>query len=126
MIGSTARAPTVLIVEDETLLRMENADQLSRDGYNVLEAANADAAISILNERRDVRLVFTDIDMPGSMDGLRLAAYISRRWPPIRLLLTSGHVHVTVSDLPEGAEFCPKPCAPDQLNKLVSRLLAKG
>ena len=70
-------------------------------GYKAIEASNADEAIAILEMRKDIRIVFTDIDMPGSMDGLRLAHAIRDRWPPIELILTSGHVDVPKSEVPE-------------------------
>jgi two-component system, response regulator PdtaR len=72
---------TVLVVEDEPWVRLSVSEDLAEAGYDVLVAANADEAIEILERRRDIRLVFTDVDMPGSMDGLKLAAFISDRWP---------------------------------------------
>jgi CheY-like chemotaxis protein len=78
-------------------------------GFDVVEAANADEAMEILEVRLDVTVVFTDIQMPGSMDGLKLAAAIRGRWPPIKIVATSGIVHVRKVDLPEGGRFLPKP-----------------
>ncbi len=76
---------TVLIVEDEALVRMDIALLLEDDGFHVLEASNADDAISLLDAHPEVRLMFTDIDMPGSMDGLKLAAAVRDRWPPVKI-----------------------------------------
>ena len=100
----------VLIVEDEFLLRMDAVDMITGAGFQAVEvAANADQAIEILESRRDIILVFTDIQIPGSMDGLKLARAIRGRWPPIKILATSGRTNVEESDLPEGARFLPKP-----------------
>ncbi len=102
----------VLIVEDEFLLRMDAADMIADAGFEVVEAGNADEAIEILEARRDVTVVFTDIQMPGSMDGLKLARAVRGRWPPIKIVATSGHVGVAETDLPEGGRFLPKPYNP--------------
>jgi len=78
-------------------------------GYRAIEASNADEAIAILEARKDIRIVFTDIEMPGSMDGLKLARAIRDRWPPIELILTSGYVDVPENDIPERGLFFSKP-----------------
>jgi len=80
--------PTVLVVEDETLIREFIAEELEEAGYSLVIANNADQAIAILEARQDVHLVFTDINMPGSMDGLKLAAAVRDRWPPIHIIIT--------------------------------------
>jgi CheY-like chemotaxis protein len=82
---------------------------LTHAGFRVVDAANADEAIAILESRRDIRVVVTDIQMPGSMDGLKLAATIGNRWPPIALIVTSGRILVPQQELPEGGHFLPKP-----------------
>jgi len=105
----TPASAVVLVVEDEPLVRLEAIDMLAGAGFRVIEAANADEAISILETRPDIRVVVTDIQMPGSMDGLKLAATIRNRWPPIALIVTSGRVSVTQQDLPERGRFLPKP-----------------
>ena len=111
MISKTNPAPQpyVLVVEDEFFSRLHVVDLVEAAGFRAIEAANADQAIAILEARKDIRIVFTDIDMPGSMDGLRLARAIRERWPPIELILTSGHVDVTDSDVPERGLFFSKP-----------------
>ena len=96
------------MVEDEALSRMHAVDLVEDAGYTAIEASNADEAISILESRKDIRIVFTDIDMPGSMDGLKLARAIRDRWPPIELILTSGHFHLSVSDIPERSRILCK------------------
>jgi CheY-like chemotaxis protein len=93
-MNASARRPVVLIVEDEFLLRMDAAHTIEEAGFEVLEAGSADEAIEILEARLDITVVFTDIQMPGSMDGLRLAALIRGRWPPLKIVPTSGLVHV--------------------------------
>src|SRR5580658_9703668 len=102
-----SRRPVVLIVEDEFLLRMDAVDIIAAAGFEAIEASNADEAIEILEARRDISVVFTDIQMPGSMDGLKLAAAVRDRWPPILIVATSGHVSVGEDDLPDGARFLP-------------------
>jgi CheY-like chemotaxis protein len=102
-------APVILIVEDEFLLRMDSAEVIENAGFEVIQAANADEAIAILSDRFDIHVVFTDIQMPGSMDGLKLARFVRDRWPPIKIVATSGRVAVDEEDLPAGSVFLPKP-----------------
>jgi CheY-like chemotaxis protein len=118
------KRPVVLIVEDEFLLRMDAADMIEAAGFEVVEAANADEAIEILEARRDITVVFTDIQMPGSMDGLKLARAVRGRWPPIRIIATSGHVHVSETELPEGGRFLPKPYNPMQVTGVLRELIS--
>ena len=107
--------PVILIVEDEFLLRMDSVEVLEDAGFEVIPAANADEAIAILSARSDIHLVFTDIQMPGSMDGLKLARFVRDRWPPIKIVATSGHVRTADEDLPAGSVFIPKPYSGAQL-----------
>lgn len=99
----------VLVVEDESLIRMCIATELADAGFEVFEARDADAAIAILETNLNIRLVFTDIDMPGSMDGLMLAAAVRNRWPPVKIIVTSGHVAMNDADMPDGQRFFAKP-----------------
>jgi CheY-like chemotaxis protein len=108
-------AVKVLVVEDELLSRIHAVNLIEDAGYEAIEASNADQAIKILEERKDIRIVFTDINMPGSMDGLKLSRAIRKRWPPIELILTSGDFMVSNGDLPERGRFLPKPYADEQL-----------
>jgi CheY-like chemotaxis protein len=89
----------VLVVEDEPLIRMNAVTTIENAGIGVLQAASADEAIAILEACPDVRVVFTDVQMPGSMDGLKLAHFVRDRWPPIMIIATSGLVKVKDDDL---------------------------
>lgn len=115
MRTSAINRHVVLIVEDEFLLRMNAAEMISEAGFEVVEAGNADDAIAILETRPDIHVVFTDIQMPGSMDGLKLASFVRGRWPPIKIVATSGFVSVGEGDLPEGSRFLTKPYQPAQI-----------
>ena len=124
LVGSVR--PVVLIVEDEFLLRMDAADMIAAAGFEVLEAGNAEEAIDILESRRDIRVVFTDIQMPGSMDGLKLARAVRGRWPPIKIVATSGRVNIRETDLPEGGRFLPKPYSAVEVTGVLRELTAGG
>jgi CheY-like chemotaxis protein len=121
---SATERPVVLIVEDEFLLRMNATEMIGGGGFDVVEAGNADEAIAILEARPDIHIVFTDIQMPGSMDGLKLARFVRGRWPPIKIVATSGFVNVGKDDLPEGSRFLPKPYRPDQIVATLRELTA--
>ena len=112
---NSTRIPAVLIVEDETLVRLGAAKMIEEAGFLVIEAANADEAIRLLECRTNIRAVFTDINMPGSMDGLKLAHAVRNRWPPIKIIVTSGRNRVTEQDLPEGGRFFAKPYDPIEI-----------
>ncbi|CAN5185456.1 hypothetical protein BH10PSE12_BH10PSE12_21210 [soil metagenome] len=101
--------PIILMVEDDALVRMDGAGMIEDAGFQVIEAGSADEAIAILERATNVRLMFSDIDMPGSMNGLKLADFVHERWPDIRLLLTSGHHALTDSDVPDDGRFIAKP-----------------
>ena len=119
---SQSKRPVVLIVEDEFLLRMNAVDMIAAAGFEVIEAANADEAIEVLEARRDITVVFTDIQMPGSMDGLKLARAVRGRWPPIKIIATSGRSHFSETDLPEGGRFLLKPYSPAQVTGVLREL----
>lgn len=91
------------------MLLLAAMDLVEEAGFEPIPAANADAAIVILEGRDDIRIVFTDIDMPGSMDGLKLAAAVRHRWPPIHIIVVSGLIDVQPGDLPARGEFFRKP-----------------
>jgi len=116
------KRPVVLIVEDEFLLRKSAAGMIEDTGFDVVEAGNADEAIAILEARPDIRVVFTDIQMPGSMNGLKLAHYVRGKWPPIKIIATSGQMTLSDSDLPEGGIFVPKPYAPEAISATLHAL----
>ena len=111
----------VLVVEDDSLINLMATDELKAAGYEVMSAFNADEAIEILESRSDIRLIFTDIDMPGSMDGLKLAAAVRHRWPPVRIVITSGMW--SPSELPEGAVFIRRPYNAAKIVETVARLV---
>ncbi len=112
---ATTKRPVVLVVEDEFLIRMHAAEMIEDAGFDVVEASNADEAVAILEVRFDIAVVFTDIQMPGSMDGLKLARAVRNRWPPIHIVATSGLVDVKTGDLPDGGRFLPKPYSSTQV-----------
>lgn len=99
----------VLVVEDEALIRFSTVLHLEDEGFEVYEAADADAAIAVLTAHPDIHILFTDIDMPGSMDGLKLAQFVRSRWPPVRIVVTSGKRLIEVTDMPDGSLFFSKP-----------------
>ncbi len=99
----------VLVVEDEMLLRMRAVDMVEDAGYTSLEAVDADEAVAILESRSDIALMLTDIQMPGSMDGLKLAHAVRERWPPIKIILVSGQAKPATTDIPADSRFYGKP-----------------
>jgi CheY-like chemotaxis protein len=113
-------------VEDESILRMAMVHLFEEAGFEVPEAANATDAIAILEARADIRLVVTDVQMPGSMDGLRLAAAIRNRWPPIELIIVSGRVHPGAAELPARAHFLSKPYTAASLLALAHQCLGSA
>ncbi|MGO4408338.1 response regulator [Bosea sp. RAF48] len=101
--------PTILIVEDEPLLLMDAVDMVEEAGFEAVEASDADRAIEILTSRSDIRIVLTDVDMPGSMDGVKLAHFVRDRWPPIEIIIVSGHRTVAAEEMPDRGLFFSKP-----------------
>ena len=114
----------VLVVEDDAIQRLAAASMIEDAGYEVLEAVNTDDAIRILESRNDIRLVFTDIDLPGSMDGMKLAAAVRNRWPPIEIILTSGQVLEKDVLLPARSVFFAKPYVSDTIVATMHQMLA--
>jgi CheY-like chemotaxis protein len=119
------RKPVVLVVEDDPLLLMMAIELVEEAGFESVEAYNADAAVAILESRTDVRIVFTDIDMPGSMDGMKLAAAIRDRWPPIEIILTSGHKNIGQGELPPRSVFFPKPYSPTKIVQALKQMASE-
>jgi CheY-like chemotaxis protein len=99
----------VLVVEDEMLLRMKVVDMVEDAGYVPVEAVDADEAMAILQSRSDIALMLTDVQMPGSMNGLQLAHAVHERWPPIKIILASGQLKLSGSDIPLDSRFFGKP-----------------
>ncbi len=118
--------PIVLVVEDEMVLRMRALDIVEDAGFLPIEAANADQALEILESRDDISLLFTDIQMPGSMDGLMLAHAVHARWPQIKIILVSGQVAVTDADKPLDSRFFPKPLEIEEMIGELRSMVAAG
>lgn len=114
----------VLVVEDSTMIRMLAVGLVLSAGYEALEASDADEAIRFLESRDDIDLVFTDVQMPGTMDGVRLSHYISGRWPPVKLLLVSGNAILEESSLPVGSRFFQKPYDDHVITNAMAGLLS--
>ncbi|PIB93264.1 response regulator [Caulobacter sp. FWC2] len=117
--GAVTAAPVVLVVEDEVLVRMLACDILRDAGYDALEAVDAQEALVLLDARPDVALLFTDVDMPGEINGLGLARLVSLRWPNLPIIATSGAATVDPVDLPPNGRFLQKPYRPSTLIECV-------
>jgi two-component system, response regulator PdtaR len=118
--------PVILVVEDNELLRLHAAGLLEDHGFGVVEAENADAALKLLETRDDVRLLFTDIQMPGSCDGMDLARKVHARWPRILLVITSGHIKPAQTEIPDHGRFVGKPYRANELLGEVNDMLRKS
>jgi two-component system, response regulator PdtaR len=116
----------ILVVEDETLVRLWVADLLEENGFSVIEAEQADAALKLLETRPDVKLLFTDVQMPGSLNGMELARTVHARWPHILLVITSGRERPSRAEIPDDGRFVAKPYSADELLGQVNDLLHKA
>jgi CheY-like chemotaxis protein len=114
-LDHTATPSIVLVVEDEMLLRMRVVDMVEDAGYTPVEAVDADEAFAILQSRSDIALLFTDIQMPGSMNGLQLAHAVHALWPPIKIILASGQLSLSRHDIPQDSRFFGKPLTPGEM-----------
>ena len=112
-------APEVLVVEDQPLTRMAASDAIAEVGVKVQEAGDAGEALNLLAQHPQVGLLFTDIDLPGDMDGLLLAEKVHSERPDVELIVTSGHIQVADNDLPDSGTFLPKPYRAERLQNLV-------
>ncbi|MGE0213005.1 MAG: response regulator [Parvibaculaceae bacterium] len=117
-----ATRDVVLVVEDDVLIRMDAADTIASWGFEVIEAANAGDAILRLEDRRDVRIVFTDIEMPGPMNGIALAHEVRKRWPNVTIIVVSGRVAPAAGELPDRVPFLGKPYQPNDLMHALGRM----
>lgn len=115
IVGLKVARRTVLVVEDEPLLLMNIADELSEAGFNVIESRNADHALRQFENRSGIEILFTDVDMPGSMDGLELGNIVRQRWPDVTVIITSGKLSTDEETLLSGALFIPKPYSATEL-----------
>lgn len=113
---------SILVVDDEPLIRINLADFFTEQGYQVFEAEDADVAIAVLEENPSVQIVLTDVQMPGSMDGVKLAHYIRKRYPPTLLVVASGAVAIGPDELPAHAMFVAKPFDPRFVLEEIQRL----
>ncbi|WP_243625888.1 response regulator [Phenylobacterium hankyongense] len=113
----------IAVVDDELLVRMIAEEVLTDEGYHVLEAGDADEALRILEARPDTRVLFTDVTMPGSLNGYALAEIARRRWPRLLVIVASGDAGPGASALPAGARYLQKPYAPSELLRLVQDML---
>ncbi len=120
---STTFRPAVLVVEDEFWVMQDVAETLAEHGYEGLCARNGDEALPLLEQRPDVRLVFTDVNMPGRIDGLSLAREVGRRWPWIDVIITSGRVRGDDVDLQAKWPFIPKPYDPQAVVRRIGAML---
>lgn len=114
----------VLVVEDEAIIRMSAVSLVEDEGFRVFEAASADEAMVILEAHPGIRLIFTDIQMAGSMDGLQLIAYARRRWPPLQFIVVSGEKSPTALEMPEGSRFFSKPYDVAQITGTLQKMMA--
>lgn len=113
----------VLVVEDEAIIRFAIADDIRDAGFEVLEAGDADEAIQILTCDPDIAVLFTDVDMPGSMDGLHLSETVRARWPAVHVIVTSGKQVPLRGVLPEDGQFMPKPYSPEEVLRAIRQVL---
>jgi CheY-like chemotaxis protein len=112
---------TVLVVEGDALVQLELADWLKELGLRVFSADNADDAIQLMESHPEIELLLTDIRMPGSMDGIRLAHFVADRWPPVKIIVLSGNLATALSELPPESIFVPKPYDSETLLRALSR-----
>jgi CheY-like chemotaxis protein len=124
--GAILNQPIVLLVEDEPLVRATQVDVLREAGFWVLEAQDADEAFEILKRRVGVRVVLTDVDMPGSIDGFEFSRLVAQGWPEVGVLVISGKAFPEERDLPSSAVFLPKPVYPDALTEQIATLMTRS
>ena len=125
MTATRPAPPQVLVVDDEALLRMDAVDILERSGFTAIEAKNAADALTVLAENSEVRVVFTDVNMPPGPDGFDLAREVHRRWPNILLIITSGDRANAERDMPDHGQFIAKPYAPSALTDALDGMMKK-
>jgi DNA-binding NtrC family response regulator len=118
--------PVVLVVDDDELVRRLEADVLADQGFDVVEAENADEALALLRHRRDVAVVVTDIEMPGTVNGLRLAEIVQDYWPGTGMVLASGRTFPSEAELPPGAVFLQKPYSIEKMAFCVQQMARRA
>jgi DNA-binding NtrC family response regulator len=125
LMNPETKTPVVLVAEDEVLVRQLSVYELEDAGFRVIEAANAGQAIAILETGVPVDVLFTDVNMPGGMDGIHLVRLVHCRWPDVRLIVTSGRADIPATDLPEDGQFIRKPYRLSEMSKMVGRMTAR-
>src|SRR3954463_12541644 len=126
MSADSTQIPKILIVEDEMMLRMRAVDIVEDAGFSPVEAVDADQALSILESRSDISLLFTDIQMPGSIDGLKLAHAVHKRWPAIKIIMVSGQGNLGEADKPADSRFFGKPLIADRMISELQEMVGRG
>jgi|SRR5271165_6774112 len=114
----------VLVVEDHPIVRMALLDVVLEAGFEALEARSAVEAIQMLEARPDLHLVFTDAEVPGTMDGMELVHYIRNRWPPVKLIVVSGKREIPSKELPAGTKFFPVPYNETSIAEAMADMLS--
>jgi CheY-like chemotaxis protein len=126
MLDRAKIPPIVLVVEDDMMLRMRSVDIVEDAGYIPVEAVDADEAFVILQSRSDIALLFTDIQMPGSMDGLQLAHAVYQRWPQLKIILVSGKLKLSSAEIPRDSRFFGKPLVSGQIITEMQDMIGLG
>jgi CheY-like chemotaxis protein len=111
-----------MVVEDEVLVRLELIDLIEEEGFTVYEAGNAEDAIRLMEAHPEIHVLITDVDMPGSMDGLKLSHYARNRWPPLHIIVASGHVRINQAQLPDRGVFLDKPYETPKVRLLLNEI----
>lgn len=122
--SKTRQLPAILVVDDEVIVRIDLVDTIQDAGFPTFEASNAAEAIRLMEAHPEIQVLFTDIDMPGTMDGLKLSHYVRDRWPPVRIVITSGHVVAMAEHMPSDALFVAKPHEAAALERLFRAIQA--
>ena len=115
----------VLVVEDDFLLLINALDLVEEAGLQAYGARDAEEAIALMEQHDDIRILFTDVQMPGTMDGLALARAVRGRWPPVTIMVTSGMIKVTKDDMPENGMFFAKPYPPASIVQALNKIVAE-
>jgi len=121
-VGTPETSSVVLVVEDDALLRLDAADQLEDAGFEVVQAANAAQALQVMKSRPDVGVLFTDVEMPGPLDGMELARKVHEQWPNVLLLITSGSKRPAKADIADHGHFLAKPYRTQEVIQEIAAL----
>jgi CheY-like chemotaxis protein len=113
------RQPIALVVDDEPLILMDTSDMISGEGYAVIEASTADEAFAFLESHSSLQLLFTDVQMPGRLNGFELARIVRERWPHIQVIVVSGAARPGPNDLPSNASFIGKPISAELVREVL-------